>query len=64
MSANTVTSLPPPSVTELNLSEQQKDVYKLINDSIQHLETKVAASTQGEGIEAIGVSLLSKNSTP
>ena len=55
MSANTVKPVPSPSLGEPN----QNDAYKLITDSIQHLETKFAANTQDKENEVVCVSLLS-----
>ncbi|GLD68381.1 uncharacterized protein AKAME5_001969400 [Lates japonicus] len=59
MSASSVASLPSPSVKETKHSEQPEDVYKLITDSIKHLETKVAASIADQTTETVTVSLLS-----
>ena len=62
MSSSTVTAAPMPPVDKNNQNEQLRDVYKLITDSIQHLEAKVAAKTQDMTLqkeEAVSVSLLS-----
>ncbi|KAK7879352.1 hypothetical protein WMY93_033866 [Mugilogobius chulae] len=58
LSANTVTTLPL-SVTPQAKQKEQRDVHKLLTDSIQYLETKLAADMQEKERAAVSINLLS-----
>ncbi len=62
MSANTVTAIPTPPADKDNQNEQFRDMYKLVTDRIQHLESEMAAKTQNTASqknEAVSVNLIS-----
>lgn len=58
MSANTVTTLPL-SLVPQSKQKEQRDVHKLIMDSIQYLEAKVAADRLEKERRAVSINLLS-----